>query len=613
MGYLIDKRWALGCVSILLLLFPGSLLFAKKGPPPQLSDVRVVIDISGSMKKNDPQNLRRPALRLLVGLMPGGSRAGVWTFGQYVNMQVPLGHVNDVWKTQARSRAEQIHSRGLFTNIEEALHRATKDWMGEPTRFRRDVVLLTDGMVDVSKDSAKNSASRKRILSTILPRLKQLGARIHTIALSERADHELMRELSTATDGWYEQVDSADRLQRVFLRIFEEVGKPDTVPLKGNKFKIDGSIREATLLVFRKKESLKNTKIVSPSGKIFDVNNAPKSIAWHQDEGYDLLTISAPEVGEWTIQAEVDPDNRVMIVTDLRMHSTDLASRISVGEQLPFIIQFSDHGKKITRTDFLEMVEIKSEHQVGDAYSEPSPIRDDGKSGDKVALDGTFSAIVGEGLEPGKSELVIIAEGKTFIRERRQAFETILPVKLSVNKQSQDGKEGVEIILQPNEDIIKKDSLSSSAWLEAGDGQRSGIILVPDGTGSWLGWLDSSLLTEKQQLHTRVTATSQKDNWVELNLDPVTIESTSPPPPPIAPAVEKKIKTPTPEKKAEPSKKTTEEPASDNLKNILLFGGANLLIIILGAAGYWFYKKRKTNSPVQLLDDDEMGNEVDAE
>jgi len=607
MDYSKYKRWVLGCISILLLSFPAAQLLAKKGPPPQLSDVRVLIDISGSMKKNDPQNLRRPALRLLVGLMPSGSRAGVWTFGQYVNMPVPLGYVNEVWKDHARGRAEQIHSRGLFTDIEAALNRATKNWVGEPSRFRRDVILLTDGMVDLSKDTEKNTASRKRILSNILPRLKKLGARIHTIALSERADHDLMKELSSATNGWYEQVDSADRLQRVFLRIFEKVSKPDTVPLKDNAFRIDDSIKEATLLIFKSKGSSKPTKVISPSGKVFGIHNAPKSISWHQDEGYDLLTISKPERGEWRIQAEVDPDNRVMVVTDLRMHTTDLASQVSVGERLPFIIQFSDHGKKITRADFLKVVEIKSEHKIGDIYSEPRPIRDDGKSGDKEALDGTFSAIVGEGLKPGRSELLIVAEGKTFVRERRQAFEVMLPVKLSVNKKNQNGKKGVEIVLQPDEKLIKRDSLNPAAWCEAGDGQRAGIILTPDGIGGWRGWVDRSTLTEQQQLRVRITATSQKGNWVELELDPVIIEAVSPPPP-VLPVSEKKPVLPKPQKKPEEPKES-EDTSGGWMKSALLFAGGNLVIIILGATGYWFYKKRKGDDLVQLLDEDD---EVDS-
>ena len=128
---------------------------------PGAADVRVLIDISGSMKNNDPGNLRRPALRLLVGLLPEDSRAGVWTFGQYVNMQVPLGKVDRAWKARAIGGASGIHSRGLFTNIGEVIKRSSADWSGTPMKYRRHMVLLTDGMVDISKDPALNSASSR--------------------------------------------------------------------------------------------------------------------------------------------------------------------------------------------------------------------------------------------------------------------------------------------------------------------------------------------------------------------------------------------------------------------------------------------------------------------
>ncbi|HEB95952.1 MAG TPA: VWA domain-containing protein, partial [Sedimenticola thiotaurini] len=281
------------------------------------ADTRVLIDISGSMKKNDPDNLRRPALRLLVGLLPADSRAGVWTFGQYVNMEVPLGKVDPSWRRRAMKGAGRIHSRGLFTNIEEAIKRATADWEGAGTRYRRHLVLLTDGMVDVSKDPAASAASRRRILEQWLPRLQAYGARVHTIALSERADHELMQTLSRETGGWYEQVTDAARLQRVFLRIFEKVGQPDSVPLKDNRFRIDSSIEEATLLVFRA-DGAAATRVVMPDGTSFGSDDAPANVSWHRDAGYDLLTVRKPQTGEWRIQAAVDPDNRVLVVTDLK-------------------------------------------------------------------------------------------------------------------------------------------------------------------------------------------------------------------------------------------------------------------------------------------------------
>ena len=70
-------------------------------------DFRVVIDVSGSMKQTDPQNLRVPALKLINGLIPTGSRAGVWTFGRYVDMAVKWGKVDDAWRKQADLRRRQ--------------------------------------------------------------------------------------------------------------------------------------------------------------------------------------------------------------------------------------------------------------------------------------------------------------------------------------------------------------------------------------------------------------------------------------------------------------------------------------------------------------------------
>ena len=37
---------------------------------PEQSDVRIIVDISGSMKDTDPENLRQPAVRLLARLLP---------------------------------------------------------------------------------------------------------------------------------------------------------------------------------------------------------------------------------------------------------------------------------------------------------------------------------------------------------------------------------------------------------------------------------------------------------------------------------------------------------------------------------------------------------------
>ena len=97
------------------------------------------------------------------------------------------------------------------------------------------MILLTDGMVDISKDPKVNAIERNKILNQILPKLVKAGVTIHTIALSQNADHELLKTLSTKTDGWYQAVESAEELQKVFLKIFEQSAARDSLPLTDNK------------------------------------------------------------------------------------------------------------------------------------------------------------------------------------------------------------------------------------------------------------------------------------------------------------------------------------------------------------------------------------------
>ncbi|MDP4651812.1 MAG: VWA domain-containing protein, partial [Haliea sp.] len=94
------------------------------GPQP---DLRLLIDISGSMKQSDPDNLRAPALELIVRLLPDGARAGVWIFGETVQQIVPHQVVDGAWRERALDAVARIDNSGQRTNIPAALAAATYD------------------------------------------------------------------------------------------------------------------------------------------------------------------------------------------------------------------------------------------------------------------------------------------------------------------------------------------------------------------------------------------------------------------------------------------------------------------------------------------------------
>ena len=410
-------------ITMTLLLVLGSVSTMPRASAAEpVNDVRILIDISGSMKHNDPQNLRAPALRLLTRLMPKGAQAGVWTYGKYVNMLVPLGEVNAAWQDQAERAAAKINSVGLFTNIEDAMQRATRDWREVDNNSQRSLIMLTDGFVDISKDPALNAAARDRIINKILPHLRDVKAKIYTIALSGEADHALLRQLASATDGWAEEADNADKLQRIFLHLFEKATQPDTLPLEGNHVQVDKSIEEITFLVFRDSKG-KPTELVDPHEAHFGKDNAPKQVRWHSDTGYDLITITKPQSGDWRILGPEDPDNRVMVVTNLKLRATQLPNNLSVEDTPYYFVQLTQQGNVIRRKDFLDVVKVTLRQQQEGGQKWEWQLKDDGKGADLAAGDGTFSQKLSESMKEGRHELSLTVDGTTFQREQRQVID----------------------------------------------------------------------------------------------------------------------------------------------------------------------------------------------
>ncbi|MFM1892017.1 MAG: hypothetical protein RLZ44_1094 [Pseudomonadota bacterium] len=582
-------------MAVLALALPA---LPALGAAEQASDVRVLIDISGSMRQNDPHNLRRPALRMLVGLLQPGTQAGVWTFARWVNMLVPHGEVDAAWKQRAMSLSEQIASPGQFTNIEEVLERATRSWQGVAPTESRPLVLRTDGMVDVAQDPAENAASRARILSQLLPRVQAAEARIHAIALSDRADHELLRELTAATDGWYQQVASADELQRVFLRIFDKVGQPEGVPLEGNRFQVDRSIREATVLVFRGADA-PPTRLHAPDGSAFEDSDLTAGVAWHKDQGYDLITIADPAVGEWRLEADSDPDNRVMIVTDLKLETSELPNRLAVGESVPFAMHLSNKGQIIDRPAFLDLVQIRAEYSAADGPATHA-LNDLGQADDEQAGDGRYSTRIGGEAARGEIELSVVAESNTFVRQKRLLFTVTEPAELRVV--AADAAPHAELAV---DSAVLPEVAAVELWQDDPQGGRVALTLVAGPDGVWT----APLTDPAWPVRASVEGQTRAGNLLAKTLGPVYAPGVEPaadppaePAPEASPAAASASAVP-PEVAAEDA--APAEPAAESgwLLPGLIIGGVNLLLIA-GGLTWWLLRRRRKDATVVLLGDE---------
>jgi len=445
---------------------------AKFLPTSQASDVRVLIDMSGSMKENDPDNLRIPALNLIVELLPDGSQAGVWTFGQWVNMLIPPAEVNEEWRENAKQQANTINSHGLRTNMGEAMEKAT--WRLEADAdYEQHAILLTDGIVDIAPESdpeqqAKNEAERQRILQEILPEYKRMGVKIHSIALSDSADKVLLETLSMETGGMSEVVENSEQLVKAFLKAFDKAAPEaaEQVPLSAeNQFQIDESVQEFTALIFRKADT-PPTALESPSGVVISQEQNTENAKWFSQSVYDLVTVSQPEAGTWTIKAELDPDNRVTVVSDLKLRVENLPTTLFPEQQVDFSIALHEDGKVLTRPEFLKLMTIQM-----------TMTTEDGRSGTKIISDpenpppdGLYPESIRRLSEEGQYELKIEVDGKTFNRMRTAYIQVRQPIGFEIRKREEEGERVYAVRVVPQVPGIEVSRTRVIARLKSPDG-----------------------------------------------------------------------------------------------------------------------------------------------
>lgn len=445
-----------------------------------LSDVRLVIDISGSMKKNDPQNLRRPALDMLVQLLPKGSKAGIWTFGQYVNRIVPHKEVNKRWGKKAIDASSNIRSIAQFTNIGEALEQAAYDAKQANTSFQRHVILLTDGMVDIDRDAARNQQERQRIIQEILPLYTQANITLHTIALSDNADQSLLNKLALKTDGKAAVAHTAEELMNVFLQVFDQAVPLEEAIFDGESFVVDSSIEEFTALIFRQPNA-KQTEIKAPDGQLYHQGSNDPLISWYHTDQYDMITIFQPLEGEWKVSADLEPQSRVTVVSDLSIALITMPTNIALNEKVETALALKEANTTITQLEFLGLLDI-----------DVAVTGDNGKSWSQrvsqnlVPEDGLHPVVLNQFDQEGQYSVVFTVDGKSFKRQYTHQISVRTPFLVEVNQSASNKKNKFIVTVTPQSNAINLAQTTIEGSLREPSGKRQQLPFIITEDDAWM-------------------------------------------------------------------------------------------------------------------------------
>ena len=194
-------------------IFEASLPSSGSGrPDPSTAiDVGFVMDSTGSMLNNDPNNLRIDSAQRFVGALLDKDRAGVVDFDSDAETVQSMTQDHDA----VNSSLDQIDSQGS-TDIGEGLSEGVE--LFDSQDRGRVIILLTDGRNTAfgASDSKTINAAQEAANNDIT---------VHTIGLGN-SDNVLLQEVADITGGTFNHVNDASDLPELFDRVAEDVAGP---------------------------------------------------------------------------------------------------------------------------------------------------------------------------------------------------------------------------------------------------------------------------------------------------------------------------------------------------------------------------------------------------
>ncbi len=530
-------------------------------------DLVLLLDESGSMKTTDPGNARVRAAELFARICRPTDRVALMGFATNVREMSALepmgpGPARDALET----RFKMVRSDGQWTDIEQALRLALRNLTLTGDRAKpRAVLLLTDGRVDLSpggRDSAASQASDQRIRGALVSDFIQENIQIYCVAFSRGADRSLLNYLAEATQGLCVQGDKDSELERLFLRIFEEIAQPQTVPVRDGKALIDASVREATFLVAHGKTGTRVT-VTDPDSRPYSRDTVVPGISWYSGTTYDIVTVANPKPGTWSIAPLVASQNsRVLVLTDLELQVKDLPAFLAPGDTLRVQAFLQSEGQVVATSEILKDLVVTG--QLTGRESESFQMRDDGASQDDGTGDGLYGGSVTPPSTSGFYDVEIVAAAPTFERRILRKV-SVLNRWFSVDLENDSVPAGqlaaLKVRVSDLETIEKAGAkLVFEAVVQRPDQTRKNLTVDPVTPALFsVAFTDT---TQPGEYRVTVTGrmTSVGGEAQEVTVGPLAIHVTevaaSPPavplPTPVVVAAQTPAPTPTPEKEAAP-------------------------------------------------------------
>jgi uncharacterized protein (TIGR03503 family) len=387
-------------------------------------DAVLLIDASRSMQATDPTRLRDQAAKLFARFLGEGDRIAILQFDKEVKKLLDFVPINSETVQEIDKAVTGMPAEGNWTDLELPVREAVSLLTSEGRHdAERVVVLLSDGVLDPPPSRGKVEDIRKTLFDETLKSVKTARAKLYTMALSPQADKQLLDEMAVETGGLGWSAPNVSTIHLKFSELFLALKQPQTVEAEGGAFEIDANVSEATFF-FNRKEAEQLVELRTPDGKTMSMVDFPPGVKWYHGPLFDVVTITRPLAGGWSIEGVENPEGFASLLTDLKLQVKWPENSLPIGAKVVFFARLTSKGELLNQPDLRDItfyrykiINTESGNTVASGL-----LNDEAKDGDEHAADNIFAASV-KLEESGAYKILVGVTTPTFTRQQQIPFE----------------------------------------------------------------------------------------------------------------------------------------------------------------------------------------------
>ncbi len=295
----------------LLIGAGNSVVWAGKDTGVQLV---LVMDLAKPANHDRGADLWSQAASLMVPLLKDQDYLGLAGPGEQPGIMLPTAKLSPKQRRQALDKLASFKPEAHPKQLTDLVAQSLKLFQpGGPGT--RALLILSDG--GGRAEPAKKTAYLEEI-KQVADQARKTGITIFAVSRAQGNSSDELKKLTSATSGSFWEVKTYSDLVKALLNFYERLAQPQETPIIGPDFRLDPWVKQAVVVALRAVPG-RGVLLTTPSGARITPRTQARTIRWDAQPAYDLITISQPRPGIWSLSGAQPAGSKVFLDTDLTL------------------------------------------------------------------------------------------------------------------------------------------------------------------------------------------------------------------------------------------------------------------------------------------------------